>query len=227
MRLRLGLATVAVCATALLAPSGASAAEQCLFQGVKVTAQNEPIVERSLLCLTNLHRFRNGLTPLRGDTRLGAAARAHSADMVNRGYFSHVNPEGAGPTERATAAGYPFGAAENIAANGTGTAASLFTQWKGSAGHNMNMLTADYRTAGMGVAPGFPGGSGGDGAITGTQMFGFAPANTGDTALDLYASSDKCAKVRKKLIATKRSGKKKKLGPLRRAVRRYCKPLAG
>lgn len=234
MRVRLGFATGAVCAVVLLAPAGASAAEQCLFQGMKVNAKNLATVERSVLCLTNLHRFRNGLPPLTGDTRLGTAARNHSADMVARGFFDHTNPEGAGPGDRATAAGYPGGAGENLAANGTGTAAVLFTQWRLSAGHNANML-GDYRAAGMGVAPGFPGGSGGGGpSITGTQMFGLAAANTGDTGLAFYASSDKCAKARTVAIRIKASIKNKKglaPGPARKLkkararIKHYCKPL--
>lgn len=216
---------MAVAAALLATPAGASAAEQCLFQGVKVTAKNESTVERSLFCLTNLHRFRNGLAPLTRDTRLGTAARNHSVDMVRRGFFDHISPEGSTPSDRAMAAGYPGGAGENIAANGTGSAASLFTQWKHSSGHNANMLGSGYKAAGMGVTPGFPGGGGGPGAVTATQMFGSATANTGDTALSLYASSDKCAKARTNLIAAKRKGKKKAKKKLRPQVRRYCKPL--
>jgi hypothetical protein len=221
---------IAVAVGLLSAPPSASAAEQCLFQGTKVTARNRATVERSLLCLTNLHRFRNGLPAYKRDTRLGAAARGHSADMVARGFFDHTNPDGLGPSSRVMAAGYPGGAGENIAANGTGTAASLFTQWKNSSGHNANML-GDYRAAGMGVAAGFPGNPG-PGSITGTQNLGFAAANTGDTGLSLYASSDKCAKAktgRLRIKAAIRKGKKKDWGPalarLKKTIRRRCKPL--
>src|SRR3712207_9402350 len=66
--------------------------------------------------------------------------------------------------------------------------------------------------------------SGGGSPVTGTQMFGFAAADTGDTGLSLYASSDKCAKARMKLIAAKRKGKKKGLGRLKAAAKRFCKP---
>jgi uncharacterized protein YkwD len=216
---------MAAVATVLLGPPNASAAEQCLYQGVKVTAKNEATVERAVLCLTNLHRFRKGLTPLKADSRLNVAARRHSADMVARGFFDHVSPEGTTPSTRAMAVGYPGGAGENIAATGIGTAASLFETWKKSSGHNANMLTPGYVAIGVGAAPGFPGGGGGGGAVTATQMFGFSSANSGDTGLDLYASSDKCAKARAKLIAAKRSGKKKGRKRLRAQVRRYCKPL--
>lgn len=207
-------------AAALAAPATASAQQQCLFQGLRAKASTLGKVERSLLCLTNLHRDRNGLPPLKRDTRLGVAARGHSGDMVARNYFDHVTPEGAGPSERARAAGYPGGAGENIAANGTGSAFSLFAQWRDSAGHNQNMLGSRYVAAGFGVARGFPGRP--SAGVTGTQAFGSAPANTGDTALDLYASSRKCAKA--KLRKLKAKGKKKRRAA-RLLVKRRCKPL--
>jgi uncharacterized protein YkwD len=212
-------AFVAVLSAALIAPGSAFAQGQCLFQGEKLAGPSAGKVERSLFCLTNLHRIRNGLPALRRDTRLGAAARAHSADMIARDYFDHFAPDGSGPSERARAAGYPGGAGENIAANGTGSAFSLFDQWRNSDGHNGNMLGDGYESAGFGVAPGFPGSSGG-GAVTGTQMFGGAPANTGDTALNLYASSPKCAKA--KLSKLRAKGKQKRRVAKRR-VQRRCK----
>jgi hypothetical protein len=198
-----------------------------------VDGGNRATVERSLLCLTNLHRVRNGLSPVLLDTRLVVAARGHSSDMVARGYFDHDNPEGAGPNERAAAAGYPGGAAENIAANGTGTAWSVFEQWRDSAGHNANML-GSWLSAGMGVTPGFPGISQPN-SITGTQNFGFSAPNTADTALDLYASSDRCARAMLARTAAKRklkkAGKRKKpalrrkLRLAKRQVRASCVPL--
>lgn len=45
--------------------------------------------------------------PLSEDARLSAAAAAHARDMLSRGYFSHLSPEGLGPMERAASAGYP------------------------------------------------------------------------------------------------------------------------
>jgi uncharacterized protein YkwD len=226
------IAAAATVALAVGAPS-ASAAEQCLYQGLKVDGANRATVERSLLCLTNLHRFRSGVPPVVSDTRLAAAARSHSSDMVARGYFDHDNPEGAGPSERALAAGYPDGAAENIAANGTGTAWSLFEQWRESSGHNANML-GSYVATGMGVAPGFPGISQAS-SVTGTQNFGHSAPNSGDTALDLYASSDKCAQAMLARIPAKRklrkAGKRRKpvlrrkLRRVKRQVRASCAPL--
>jgi uncharacterized protein YkwD len=218
---------------ALLAPSAATAREHCLFQNMKVSADNVGRVERSLFCLTNLHRVRNGLHPLRRDARLGAAAGAHSADMVARDYFGHFTPEGDGPGDRARASGYPGGAGENIAANGIGSAFSLFDQWRNSSGHNQNMLNGFYRAAGFGIAPAFPGG-GGPG-ITGTQMFGITAANRDDSGLGLYASGARCAKAKRlrlKLLAQKAESGKQGLPKLQQRrlhraevqIRNRCEP---
>jgi hypothetical protein len=162
------------------------------------------------------------------DTRLAKAARAHSADMVARGYFSHVTPEGLGPSERAAAAGYSSGAAENIAAaGGSTTPFALFELWRTSPEHNTNMLNGTYTAGGFGIVRQRPGGGSG---VTGTQMFGFGAPNTRDTGMSFYASSPKCAKAKLALIKIKAKKKlKKKKAAIQRAKRRIaaaCEPLA-
>ena len=47
-----------------------------------------------------------GLPPLALNPQLTSAASLHGRDMFTRLYYSHVNPEGAGPMERIAAAGY-------------------------------------------------------------------------------------------------------------------------
>ena len=234
-------AAVTTAAVTALAPASASAAEGCAFQELQASDKNQDKVERSLFCLTNLHRFRNGVATLKIDTRLATAARAHSADMTARGFFDHFsdpnNKEGTGPSARAAAFGYPFGAGENIATNTEGTALKLFQQWRDSPGHNQNMLGANYPAAGMGVSPQCcPAGGGG---VTGTQMFGVGPADTSDDALDLYASSSRCAGSLESLIlkreARRRARKKGKrakaqtvgaqIRELKQDVRKRCKEL--
>src|SRR5207302_4179641 len=44
--------------------------------------------------------------PLAFDTRLIQAARLHSQDMNDRAYFAHVTPEGIGPGQRRSVAGF-------------------------------------------------------------------------------------------------------------------------
>ena len=99
--------------------------------------------------LTNLERAKAGCGALRVDSRLAAAAQAHSADMVDRDYFSHTSPDGTGPGDRATAAGYPSWSGENIAA-GYPTAAAVVEGWMNSAGHRANILNCQSKATGVG-----------------------------------------------------------------------------
>lgn len=233
MNLRRVLAVIAIAAgvTAAL-PSSASAAAGCLFESEPATNSNQDKLENSLLCLTNVYRLQNGFAALPEDTRLAAAARGHSTDMFNRGFFDHTNPDGADPTTRAQAAGYPGGAGENIAMNVDGTVFKLFDQWRNSVGHNTNMLSPLYKAAGFGIQQGCcPSGPRG---IIGTQKFGLIPANTQYTGLDLFASSDACAKVKLKVVNGKEKLKKKKgekrkrlkkqIRKARKRANRICKP---
>ena len=57
---------------------------------------------------TNAERIQHGLRPLTVDQRLAAAAQAHSADMVRRGFFAHESPDGSQVWDRAVAAGYAY-----------------------------------------------------------------------------------------------------------------------
>src|SRR5262249_451376 len=67
-----------------------------------------------LINLTNAYRAGRGLTPLRVDGRLSAAARTQADYMARTGHYSHANPAGALP-DRVTAAGFSFAwVGENI-----------------------------------------------------------------------------------------------------------------
>jgi hypothetical protein len=149
--------------------------------------------------------------------------------MLARGYFSHTGLDGSTPSDRAQAAGYPGGAGENIAASSRGTALSVFSLWRGSPGHNANLL-GSYAATGLGVAPGFPGGRGG---ITATQMFGRVAARGSDTGLALYYPNERCRAAKSRRIAVKtrlrrarkaarRAKLRRKLRRARRAVARTC-----
>ena len=50
----------------------------------------------AIVCEVNAARAAAGRAPLTSRPSLAAAARAHSADMVERRYFAHDSPEGEG-----------------------------------------------------------------------------------------------------------------------------------
>jgi uncharacterized protein YkwD/stress response protein SCP2 len=116
--------------------------------------------------LTNRQRTRTGLPPLAVDTRLAAAAQAHSADMVDRDFYSHTDPDGGKPWDRAAAAGAGRRTVgENIAC-GQRSPADVVEGWMNSPGHRANILKADFTHIGVGLA------GGGRAGTYWTQLFG-------------------------------------------------------
>jgi uncharacterized protein YkwD len=124
-------------------------------------------MESQVIALTNAARAAHGCGALRPDSRLGAAARAHSADMAAHGYFSHVSPNGATFTMRAAAAGYTAAMGENIAW-GWPTASVVTDQWMNSPPHRANIENCGAVAIGVGLA------YRADGTAFWTQMFGRA-----------------------------------------------------
>ncbi|GAA4638386.1 hypothetical protein GCM10023196_095880 [Actinoallomurus vinaceus] len=111
-------------------------------------------IEQQVVSLVNTQRAKNGCGPLHVDGRLHSAAQKHSDDMATRHFFDHTNPDGKGPGDRITAAGYRWsGWAENIAA-GQQTPADVMNSWMNSPGHRANILNCGYRDIGVGVAYG-------------------------------------------------------------------------
>ncbi len=91
--------------------------------------------------------------PLTFDAALRCAARQHSLDMAQRGYFDHISPDGEGPDARATHAGYDwFYIGENIAM-GSPTPADVVAQWLASPGHCANILDPEFEEVGVGYVP--------------------------------------------------------------------------
>jgi uncharacterized protein YkwD len=107
--------------------------------------------EGTVLTLVNQERAKAGCARLTRDSSLAKAARAHSADMAARDYFSHTTPEGVTFGKRITNAGYRFSrAAENIAA-GQSSPASVMDAWMNSSGHRANILNCNLTNLGVGV----------------------------------------------------------------------------
>jgi uncharacterized protein YkwD/uncharacterized membrane protein required for colicin V production len=109
--------------------------------------------EVQMLVLVNQERAKVGVKSLTMDSTLREVARAHSRDMFERGYFSHIDPDGHDPFDRMKAAGASFTAAgENIA-----YAPSLSVAHDGlmnSPGHRANILSPDFGKVGIGIIDG-------------------------------------------------------------------------
>nr|WP_246215314.1 CAP domain-containing protein [Modestobacter muralis] len=123
-----------------------------------------PGPEGQVLALVNAARADAGCGVVAADGGLAGVARAHSADMRDRGFFSHTDPEGRSPFDRAAQAGVDDARAENIA-RGQPDADAVVRAWLDSPGHRQNVLDCSYRTMGLGLATGA-------GGPWWTQLFG-------------------------------------------------------
>ncbi|MFI9238398.1 sigma-70 family RNA polymerase sigma factor [Streptomyces sp. NPDC053079] len=113
---------------------------------------------QQVVSLVNSERAKVGCSPVSSNSLLDAAAQGHSDDMAARSFFDHTNPDGKGPGERVTAAGYKWSTyGENIA-YGQQTAAAVMDSWMNSDGHRKNILNCSFKEIGIGInkAPGGP-----------------------------------------------------------------------
>jgi uncharacterized protein YkwD len=121
-------------------------------------------LEAQMLELVNKERAKAGLKPLVMDAELTKVARAYSADMLARGYFSHYSPEGKSAFDRLHAAKISFLlAGENLAF--APTVKIAHTGLMNSPGHRANILRLQFRKVGIGIMDAGPRG------IMVTQVF--------------------------------------------------------
>jgi len=106
--------------------------------------------EQLFVSLLNQYRQQNGLDTLTIDANLHNSADWMSTDMGVNNYFSHTDSLGRDPFVRMSAFDYDYNTwkGENIAA-GTSSAQVAFDLWKGSSGHNANMLNPNYTVVGI------------------------------------------------------------------------------
>lgn len=78
------------------------------------------------------------------NSKLHAAAEAHSADMSSHNFFSHTGSDGSSVSQRADSQAYEWRAiGENIAA-GQETAQEVVEGWLESEGHCRNLMNSNY-----------------------------------------------------------------------------------
>lgn len=109
--------------------------------------------EQRVLVLLNEIRADHNLTPLAASNELRDAARAHSTDMLEHGYFGHDGPNETWAVRIAHYLKAPM-TSENIAwGNGSyGTPEGIVSQWMRSASHRAVILTAGLHRVGLGLA---------------------------------------------------------------------------
>ena len=152
------LVGTALCLGACPPPGGGGEGEG-EGEGESEVSQQILDFEMDAFDLLNEERTSRSIAALTMDTDLRLVARAHSEDMIERGFFSHTNPDGEDPFDRMANAGITYSSAgENIAFNSfPDPVATAVDGWMNSEGHRNNILNENFTLTGMGVA-------GGDGA---------------------------------------------------------------
>jgi len=127
-----------------------------IYPGQKITIpdiSSAQQLENEVIKLVNQERAKRGLQALQSDWQLSRAARFKSADMAEKGYFSHTSPTYGSPFQmmhdfqvRSFSA-----AGENIA-YGQRTPQQVMNDWMNSPGHRSNILSSTYTHIGVGVA---------------------------------------------------------------------------
>jgi uncharacterized protein YkwD len=116
-------------------------------------------LEEDVLVLVNEHRAQGATCggesfgptgPLSMQGNLVCAARLHSLDMAENGYFDHTNQEGQSPWDRMEEAGYAWSAAAENIARGQQDAAQVMDSWMNSPGHCANIMNPDLEEIGVG-----------------------------------------------------------------------------
>lgn len=108
-------------------------------------AVGDEAAENAILEMINEERAKQGLPPLAMDEDLRARARERSRDMLERGYFSHLDPE----------TGAPLADYTEIIAKGNGFNPSPIQAarwWWTSPDHYAIMVRTDVHRIGIGIA---------------------------------------------------------------------------
>ena len=112
-------------------------------------------LEGQVVALFNQQRASHALAPVKADARLGDAAAAHSADMLQHGYFAHDDAHGKWDARiRRYVKRSLVGEILSFGSGEYATPAGMVETWMQSPEHRGVILTPDFRRVGLGVATG-------------------------------------------------------------------------
>jgi len=151
----------------------------CSGETRPVTETGVAAFATTLRCVVERERGARGLPVPEDAAQLDAAALGHTTDMLVRGYFGHVSPDGGDMTARIVASGYgtesgtEWSAGEDVGvAGGTlATPAAMLQTWLDSPAHREVLLHPAYDDLGLGVLAGTPGAPAAPG-VTVTMLLG-------------------------------------------------------
>ena len=137
---RLLALAASLCLAAVTAEAG------CLQPG------NAGALEAEVLGQLNAQRTARGLPALRMNAALEKAAQGHACDNAGRLSISHDSSDGSKLQHRLKRAGYKFGKASENTGRGFGSGTRAVEWWMNSPHHRDNILMADVKDVGIGIA---------------------------------------------------------------------------
>lgn len=122
--------------------------------GARVLGYAANISPEEVIRLTNEKRINDGLLPLEENSTLSQAAQAKAADMLGKGYWAHVAPDGTQPWQFFTNFGYKYRYAGENLAKDFSNPSSAVEAWMASPSHRENLLSPNYKEIGVAVVEG-------------------------------------------------------------------------
>lgn len=119
-----------------------------------VLGYTSDITPERIIELTNKERAATGAAPLRVDPRLTQAALSKASDMLTKGYWAHVAPDGTDPWDFFTNSGYQYRYAGENLARDFSTPDAVVSAWMASPSHRDNLLAPRYDDMGIAVVQG-------------------------------------------------------------------------
>ena len=126
--------------------------------GTEISVKPQAVLndyENAVAALINSYRVASGLNAIAYEPTLTYIAKLRSADLMDRGYFSHYTPEGTTVFDlmrqngiTAKIRGENLGQAMPA---GIGSPEAFLGAWQNSASHNANMLRVGYNYVGVGM----------------------------------------------------------------------------
>ncbi len=107
-----------------------------------------------VLYYVNQERTSRGLSSLKLNSELDAAATQKATDMFDKNYWAHISPTGTTPWTFITASGYHYVYAGENLAKDFNTSKEVVDAWMNSPSHRENILKPEYTDIGIAVMNG-------------------------------------------------------------------------
>ena len=126
---------------------------------LNILGQNQqlisPLPEDNVVKAINIIRKQNKLPLLKESPALDTTALKKAMDMVERGYWSHKDPEGKQAWDLIKKSGYEYSHAGENLGRGFKDQKKLMDAWMKSASHSANILNPEYTEMGIGRSNGY------------------------------------------------------------------------